>query len=394
MSRRYQQTHPWITFRYDPAFEQVSMRVGEAFSKCQHLAGTPLQPDIARDLASVYLVKGAVATTAIEGNTLSEQEAADILAGRRTLPASQQYLEQEVRNVVAVLEGIDRASWSGQSWRLTPDWLADQNRAILRDLAVAEHVVPGVYTTSALVVGNYRGAPPEDVPYLMERLCEWINTMIEQGQAPGVPREMAFFNLTTTAVLAHLYLVWIHPFGDGNGRTARAVECAILATSGMVPWVASNLMSDHYNRTRSHYYERLAGASGRADVRGFVRYALDGFVDLLREQIHTVQSMQRRVAWQNYVHERFRQETDGEASKRRRDLLLALPVEQRTPRNQLSRLTPDLAAAYATRSPKTISHDVNRLASLGLIRGDSRSGYQPRIDLMDAFLPAHNHPEA
>lgn len=391
MTRRFEETHPWITFAYQGPYERVSMRMGEAFSKCGHLTGTPLQPQVARELASVYLIKGAVATTAIEGNTLSEQEVTEILADRRRLPSSQQYLEQEVRNVLAVLRRIDDASRSGATWRLTPEWLAEQNRQILEGIEVPEHVVPGEYTTSPLLVGTYRGAPPEDVPYLVERLCDWINARIDQGQADAVPRDAAFFNVVTSAVLAHLYLAWIHPFGDGNGRTARAVECAILATSRMVPWVSSNLLSDHYNRTRSRYYDRLAEASYRRDAAGFIQYAVDGFVDMLREQIAEVQSMQRRVAWQNYVHERFRGETSGEASKRRRALALALPEGVATPRNKLQRLTTDLALMYANRSDKTVSHDINRLIGLGLARGDARAGYQPCIDTMDAFLPANIH---
>lgn len=392
MQRRYQETHPWITFDFRPDYSQVSVRMGEAFSKCAHLAGTPLQPRLAQSLADVYLVKGVAATTAIEGNTLSEDEVREIIDEQRTLPASQQYLEQEVRNVMRVLVEIDRASRSGDPFRLTPEWLANQNAQVLRDLEVAEHVVPGHYTTHNLIVGDaYRGAPPEDVPYLVDRLCTWINARLEDGQGPNMGTDIAFFNVVTTAILAHLYLVWIHPFGDGNGRTARAVECAILGTSGLVPWVSSNLLSDHYNRTRQRYYQRLAAASRNRDEAGFVLYALDGFVDLLREQISTVQSMQRRVAWVNYVHECFSGETQGEASRRRRALLLALPDQSPTQRSKLRRLTPELAEMYAGRADKTLSHDLNRLRTLGLITGEARMGFLPKVALMDAFLPANSH---
>ena len=49
--RSYEESHPWITFKatdindLDP---KLWMLLGEARSKCQHLAGTPLRPDIAR----------------------------------------------------------------------------------------------------------------------------------------------------------------------------------------------------------------------------------------------------------------------------------------------------------------------------------------------------------
>ncbi|MDR1430639.1 MAG: Fic family protein [Propionibacteriaceae bacterium] len=393
MGRLYEQTHPWITFNYRPDHSQASMRMGEAFSACFQLAGTPLQPHLARQFASIYLNKGVQATTAIEGNTLSADAIDEIVNKNRKLPPSQQYLEQEVRNVAEVLSAIREAAWSGDHFRLTPQWLKSRNGAILAQIDVADHVHPGEFTTTTLLVGNvYRGAPPEDVPYLVDRLCDWVNARLDGGQSDSIPGDLAFFNAVTTAILAHLYLVWIHPFGDGNGRTARAVECAILATSGMVPWVSSNLLSDHYNRTRSHYYERLASSSRNNDVQGFVDYALSGFVDMLREQITEVQRMQRRVAWVNYIHEVFQHETQGEASRRRRMLVLAMDEDGPTPRSQLRHLSAELAETYAGRSDKTLSHDLNRLRSLGLVAGDARTGYSPLVGSMDAFLPENNHP--
>lgn len=48
--------------------------LGEAASKCEHIAGVPLRPSVAQELHRLYLAKGALATTAIEGNTLTENE--------------------------------------------------------------------------------------------------------------------------------------------------------------------------------------------------------------------------------------------------------------------------------------------------------------------------------
>jgi Fic family protein len=351
-----------------------------------------LQPRVADDLASVYLAKGVAATTAIEGNTLSEDEVGQIIHNGRSLPASQQYLEQEVRNIVGVLQGIRELAWSGERYQLTAAWLQEQNACILADIDAPDHVVPGHFTQRSLIVGTYRGAPPEDVPYLVDRLCEWVNAHMNQGQSTDVREDMAFFNAMTTAILAHVYIAWIHPFGDGNGRSARVLECAILTASGLVPWVSSNLLSDFSNRTRSSYYDRLTASSRNQDVQGFIQYALDGFVDMLQEQLGTVRKMQRRVAWIDFVHEQFQQETQGEASHRRRALVLSLPEGKTTPRPAIRHLTARLAELYATRSDKTISHDLNRLIHMGLIDGDAKQGYSPRVHIMDAFLPRNNHP--
>ncbi len=73
---------------------------------------------------------------------------------------------------------------------------------------------------------------------------------------------MRFAVTVAKAVLAHLYIAWIHPFADGNGRTARLVEFQILAQSGLIPLPAANLLRDHYNKTRDRYYAELRARIG------------------------------------------------------------------------------------------------------------------------------------
>jgi len=385
--RRYEESHPWITFHYDPHFDQTSALLGEAFSKCQHLAGTPLQPGLATRLSSVYLVKGAVATTAIEGNTLTEAEVHELLDHRKQLPPSQKYLQQEVDNVIAALSRIDASAKQDRTLKITPGWIKEQNARIQAGLELADHVVPGEYTDTPLAVGSvYRGAPPGDIPHLMERLCDWLNVWTGPLQDPNTPADIRFFQSFFAAVLGHLYLAWIHPFGDGNGRTARILECALLAHSGVVPWVSSNLLSDHYNRTRTRYYQKLDEASKTGNPRNFVAYSAQGFVDMLREQIADVQLMQRRTAWVNFVHHQFQNEPAGETQQRRRMLALTLEPGMPTPAREIRRLNVDLAAMYARKEQKTVTRDLNHLLNMRLIRRIG-NGYLPNIEVMDAFLP-------
>lgn len=384
--RHYDESHPWITFVFPVKQDVLWCLLGEAASKCQHLAGTPLQPLLADDLSRVYLVKGAVATTAIEGNTLTEDEVAELLSSRRKLPPSQAYLQKEVENVLEGLRRIDESSQAGEPFVLGPQWIKEQNRVVLDGLDVDDHVFPGEYTEQKVVAGTYRGAPPQDVEYLVDRLCTWLSDFLRPLDDPELPAEMRFFWSFLAATLGHLYIAWIHPFGDGNGRTARLLECAVLAHSGVVPWVSSNLLSDHYNRTRSEYYRRLDRASRDRDVSGFISYSAQGYVDMLREQIGRVQQQQRRIAWVNYVHQTMGRTPDGPAQNRQRTLVLSLPHDRDVRRSEIRRLTPELAELYAGKTDKTVTRDLNRLRDLGLIRArDDR--WEACIDLMDAFLP-------
>jgi Fic family protein len=383
--RPYLKSHPWITFDLRIQMDRLWFLLGEAYSKCRHLAGTPLQPGLAQHLAGVYMVKGAIATTAIEGNTLSEEEFTELQSTRRRLPPSQQYLQQEVENVLEALGRIDASARAGEPLDFGPSWIKEQNRVVLQGLELEDHVVPGRFTQVRVAAGNYRGAPPQDVEFLMDRLSTWIVGILTPPDPNTDTDEARFSRSFLAAVLAHLYIAWIHPFGDGNGRTARLVECSILAHSGMVPWVASNLLSDHYNRTRSRYYSKLDRASRDRDVVGFIVYSAEGFVDMLREQIRDVQQMQRSVAWINYVHEQLRDDPAGPTAKRRRELVLAMPPGGVVRRAQLRRLTPALAEMYAGKADKTVTRDLNHLVRAGLIRRTA-SGYQACIDVIDAFL--------
>jgi Fic family protein len=390
---RYEETHPWLTFQYRATPNVLWARLGEALSKNQHLAGIPLPPRLAEELASVVLVKGALATTAIEGNTLSEEQAAAVINRGKSLPPSQDYLENEIRNVVAALNQV-LSSAGGGAFTLTPDWLRQQNRMVLEGLEVEDHVAPGEYTRDSLVVGQvYRGAPPEDVEYLVERMCEWLNdSFAAPSQDLSQPEDMRFYNAVFGALLAHLYLVWIHPFGDGNGRVARLAEVAILLNSGVVPWVAANLLSDHYNRTRSRYYTRLAAASQKREVDEFIVYAVSGLVDRLREQIDAVRSYQVRIAWTSYVYEQMRDEPTGPTKERRRELVLTLPIHRPIAKRDIRRLSPGLAEKYAGHEDRMIQRDLNALKERGLV-AESQKGYIALASIMNAFTPLPPPPD-
>src|ERR1700740_2228323 len=102
MSRTYERTHSWINFTLDlrrlPS--ERWMVLGECRSKCEHIAGVPLRPDLDQQLHAVYLAKGAAATTAIEGNTLTEEQVLQQIKGELEVPASKEYLKQEVANIL------------------------------------------------------------------------------------------------------------------------------------------------------------------------------------------------------------------------------------------------------------------------------------------------------
>ena len=385
--RKYERTHPWITFQLDirKASYKLWMALGEARSKCQHIAGVPLRISTAQKLHQVYLVKGTQATTAIEGNTLSEEEVLQRLEGKLKLGPSKEYLGQEVDNIFKALNRVSSLMMEEGYDLLTVPRIKDFNRMVLEGLKLEEGVIPGEIPFHSVAVGRYSGAPREDCEYLLEQMCSWLN-----GAEFRRSGEDALVFGLLRAILAHLYLAWIHPFGDGNGRTARLVEFQILLVAG-VPTPAAHLLSNFYNQTRMEYYRQLDYASrSGGDVLPFVEYALQGFVDGLKEQLAVIRIQQWDVTWQNYVHSLF-QGKESASDVRRRHLILDLSQRETTvPLSEIRRLTSRLAEAYATKTPKTLARDLNELVEMGLVERRPE-GFRAKREIILAFLPAHRH---
>jgi Fic family protein len=385
ITRDYQESHPWISFRLDLKHAPWLFwnHMGEAHSKCRHLSKTPLPPGLARRMERIYLAKGARASTAIEGNTLNEDQAVAAVEGNLEVLQSQEYLQQELENVIRALVAIEMEVHQNRKFEVTPEKLCALNAQVLEGLDVEDHVTPGQVRTAGIVVGSvYQGAPAQDCDFLIAAMCDWLNG--PDFRRDGENHAKDFLHAFLRAVVAHVYIAWIHPFGDGNGRTARLVEFGILTAAG-IPSVAAHLLSNHYNATRTNYYRQLEHASkSGGDLVPFLGYAAEGFVGQLQQQLQDVHELIVEATWINYVHSMFPDPTL--TARRQRDLVLALKHDRYTRRAQLSSLTPGLANAYAGKGSKTVTRDLNALSKLELIERTPQ-GIRARREVMLSFLP-------
>jgi Uncharacterized conserved protein len=383
-SREYRQTHPWLSFGsidLKLAGAEFWMLMGEARSKADHLALALLNPEAAEKLLRVYLAKGVHATTAIEGNALSEAQVAQLLEGSALPPPpSQEYLYREVTNIVAAYNRIKDYLVEGGDPSLSVDLIKDWDRQVL-DRIEEEGVTPGEIRTDSVVVGPYRGAPPQDCAYLLDRLCEWLNGADFEPPSDDLRVPYALIK----AAIAHLYLVWIHPFDNGNGRTARLMELQVLMAAG-VPMPAAHLLSNHYNITRDEYYRQLQRASeSGGDTVPFLRYAIQGFIDGIRGQVALVWEQQYADRWEQFVYETFGGHTTTEAEQRRLRLVLCLSKEdEAVPRRDIPSLDPALAHAYSD-TQRMLSRDLNALEHMGLIEAAARGRWRARKERVLAF---------
>lgn len=382
---------PFLSFSFSPASlaADVWMLLGEGFSKCQHLAGAPLKPEAATSLASVFLARGVAATTAIEGNTLSTEEVQQIVdKGSADVSESRAYLEREVQNVLGAIRDLDEALENGERPPIDAERLCSLNAKVLAGIPDKPEVVPGVLREHDVVAGTYKAPHYTEVPELLNEFVRWLREL-RDGVTSETRKEDRFINAFLSAVLAHLYIAWIHPFGNGNGRLARLIEVQILSESGVVPLVATNLLSDHYNKTRDAYY--LALNEARQDIGAFVRYAARGFVDELREQIDIVRRENVSIHWESYVHQVFKTQPRTQTRDRQRDVALTVVAGRTISPEDLPDLSTSLARQYATAGPRMPARDLNDLVKLGLFTKVAHRRFRARREIIEAFLPPTFH---
>lgn len=154
--RIYLTTHSFISYTLD--FREISyklwMLLGAAEAKCEYLAGIPLRPEKQAELNQISLKKGIRATTAIEGNTLSEEEVDKVYRGETSqIPLSRRYQAQEITNVLSVYNEIIAEISKGKGCDVSFETLKTDNAKILKDVKVEAHVIPGEIRTYPVLDG-------------------------------------------------------------------------------------------------------------------------------------------------------------------------------------------------------------------------------------------------
>ena len=168
-------------------------------------------------------VRAVHGTTALEGNPFSEAEVdLQIATSEQPEMTRQPSKEQlQIRNADRAQEWVRQRFVPGSS-PANPGDLLTMHRMITRQ-SDEGHNVPGQLRTYSVNVGSpdmggiHYGAPHENLGGLIEEFIGFINSRKFQQNHPVV-----------RALLAHFFLVTIHPFGDGNGRVSRLLEAGIL----------------------------------------------------------------------------------------------------------------------------------------------------------------------
>jgi Fic family protein len=150
---------------------------------------------------------------------------------------------------------------------------------------------PGLWRAGSIFVRNeatgeivYEGADIDDVASLMAELVVRLN---DEPTIPPVVR----------AGMAHLNLVMIHPFRDGNGRMARCLQTLVLAREGVLAPVFCSI-EEYLGRNTQAYYDVLAEVGGGSwlpdrDATPWFRFVLTAHLRQARTMLRRIKESER-----------------------------------------------------------------------------------------------------
>lgn len=279
---------PWFPrYTLTPAIARALMEIEAARAVVEH---TPLPPAAEAELRRRARIRSTYFSTRIEGNRLTLAEAQQVIEGKPKQFHGRERDVSEVKNYWNALLRVEE--WAAKKKSLTEE-LIQKLHALIEKGARAK---PTPYRDGQNVIrDSASGAivylPPEakDVHALMAALVDWANS----AEKEGLPAPLI-------AGLVHHQFVTIHPYYDGNGRTARLLATLILHRGG---YGLSGFFSleEHHARDLESYYGSLAVHphhnyyEGRAEadltpwLEYFIKILADVFTSAKEEAIRYVQ---------------------------------------------------------------------------------------------------------
>ncbi len=214
---------------------------------------------------------------------------------------------------------------------------------------------PGLWRTGEISVTgpdggiDYRGPEGKEVPALMGEVVEWLES--------GDPET----DVVVRAAMAHLHVVSVHPFRDGNGRVARIVQSLALARDGLLSPEFSSI-EEHLSRNTPAYYAALRDTQGGSyqpdrDALGWVRFCIEAHISQAGRRLDQIHEAAQR--W-----DRLEREVEEHGWPDR----FAIALEQ----SLVGGADRSKYGEEADVSPATASADLRRLLDSGLIEQQGR----------------------
>lgn len=237
----------------------------------------PFNKAVLRNLKERFVTEWTYNSNAIEGNTLTLSET-DLVLNRGITIGNKSIREHfEAVNHKQCVERIERFVQKKEA--LTIGFILELHRIILHGI---DDENAGRFRRQNVRILGAVHLPPDarKVPREMEELIAWYYSNYRKMPVPQLAADL------------HHRFVWIHPFIDGNGRTARLLMNLVLMKRGYPPAVILNLDRKRYYRTL-----RLADAEKLNDFENFVGRAIERSLIIYLESLKPAAKISMRQAY-------------------------------------------------------------------------------------------------
>lgn len=238
----------------------------------QSIQTLPITPRVLANLRETARLFSTHYSTMIEGNRLTQQQVERVIAQGQHFPGRERD-QNEVRGYYAALDEVEQLAQAGG---IVTEASVQRLHALVMGSG-KKRIKPTPYRDGQNVIRDSRSKamvymPPEakDVPALMAQLVEWIN---RKDELP----------IPIKAAITHYQYATIHPYYDGNGRTARLLTTLVLQLRGY-GLKGLYALEEYYAQNLQDYYEALTVGSshnyymGRAeaDITKWIVYFVEG----------------------------------------------------------------------------------------------------------------------
>lgn len=287
------------------------------------------------------LILEAHYTTHIEGTHLTLDQSEQLLTGHEVSNAD----PEDVRELLNYKKAFDLvADYLGSGEAIREGLIREIHKRLVEGVR-GNSAVPGEYRKIQNYVANsktkeiiYTPPPAYQVPLMMSELVDWLKQEHE-------------INPVLVAGIAQFQLVHIHPFLDGNGRTARLLSTLYLYKTGY-DFKRLFTISEYYDRDRGNYYKAIQ--SVRENDMNMTTW-LEYFVNGLATQLQEVQNRGQQVMKLDILT------IQHHLSKREKEA-----IEQALDQKGLS--IKEFQLLFPETSKRTLQRELKHLLDLGLLK--------------------------
>lgn len=306
------------------------------------LDAAKLKDEWIKEMQSEALILEAHYSTHIEGTQLTLSQAQKILTGE-PVEGVRPDDRQELLNYRDAMDFV--SEYLHKKSEITEELVKEIHRILVKDVRGGA-LEPGRYREIQNYVASsltgeiiYTPPPPEEVPLLMGEFVEWLNAEID-------------ISLVLVAGIAQYKFVDVHPFLDGNGRTAR-VLCTLILYQNGYDFKRLFSLSEYYDKSRREYYDAVQSVrDSNMDMTRWLEY----FVNGLKNQMLEVRSRGESAIRKDVLLERAMKQDLNERQKKALIYLADNPHISRAKYVELYKI-----------SPRTADYDLAELGKLGFI---------------------------